>query len=118
MVDAAVVVALEYAHLWGEMAEPVELVAGDRRGGRFLAGMGEDESVGRAFSGAPSILGRVPNVACFKAFDGLGVDLWGVGEDLCNVVQGRGGGYVSSPLRLRAHFISGVSLLARGCLDG
>ena len=55
-------------------------------GGWFFAGTGQNERVGGAFGGAPSLLGCVPQVACFKAFNGLTLDLSGVSEELGDAV--------------------------------
>ena len=86
VVYATVVAALQRSNFRRAPTEIVEVIGGGCGGRRFFADTGQNERVGGAFGGAPSLLGGVPKVARFKTFNGLRVDLSGVSEELYDTV--------------------------------
>ena len=106
VVDSAVIATLERLNFRDETAEVVEVICGGRRGGRLLAGPGQDEGVGGALGGSPGLLRRIANITVLKALDGLRMDVAGVGEEFVNAVLDCGGGHLCAPVAWWAYLTS------------
>ncbi len=98
--QATVVTTQETSGFRIAVCQSIQLVGGPCGGDWLLTGTGQDESVCGTLGCAPCLLGCIPDVAFFKAFDGLAVDLPSIGKELYDAVMDRSGGQVTiSPVR-------------------